>query len=314
MSYNPYAYAQQDEGNMYVNDRSQQNAGHMPAQHQNPRVFGKTAAAPPPPQQQHANGPNGAFPFQDPRSSMAYQLGQSAFSNIIGQNNFNQIQENLSKATGNSSSLSHYFQVSNSYVFRKLKIILLPFLHRNWQRLPIPQSGTGVGPSFQVPRVDVNSPDMYIPVMGLVTYILCWNFQQGLQGSFDPGNLYQRLSTTLASVLMDLFILKMGLFLLVSAKSPTTGITELACYVGYKFVPLTLALLLPSTPYFASVLGKIYLLIAFGVFLLRSVKFNLFVDGSNEVHTVKKSVVKKCNYFLFVYGFVWQSVLMWLMG
>lgn len=191
----------------------------------------------------------------------------------------------------------------------------MPFLHRNWQRVPNASSqGSTSAPSFQVPRVDLNSPDMYIPVMGLVTYILAWNFQQGMQGSFDPENLYQRLSTTLASVLLDLFILKMGLYLLVSSKSPTTSITELACYVGYKFVPLTLALLLPSKPYLVSLVGKVYLLIAFGVFLLRSVKFNLFVDSGNDVHTVKKSVVKKCNYFLFVYGFVWQSVLMWLMG
>lgn len=269
-----------------------------------------------PAQQAASDERSQGFPFQDPRSSVAYQLGQSAFSNFIGQSNLNQFQENLSKATGDSSSLSHYFQVSNGYVFRKLKIILIPFLHRSWQRLPSGGSNgnTTTGPSFQEPRVDVNSPDMYIPVMGLVTYILAWNFQQGLQGSFDPGNLYQRLSTTLASVLMDLFILKMGLFLLVSAKSPTTSITELACYVGYKFVPLTLALLLPSTPYVLSLLVKVYLLIAFGVFLLRSVKFNLFIDSGSEVHTIKKSVVKKCNYFLFVYGFLWQAVLMWLMG
>ncbi|SCU96750.1 LADA_0H02542g1_1 [Lachancea dasiensis] len=308
MSYNPYAYAAENGGNMNLNDR-------MPQVPQTPQVHHQQQQNSSYVQHQQAsNNMSSGNPFQNPGSSMAYQLGHSAFSNFIGQENLNHFQENLTKATGDSSSLAHYFQVSNSYVFRKLKIILLPFLHRNWQRLPGTQNGSGSGPTFQVPRIDVNSPDMYIPVMGLVTYILCWNFQQGLQGSFDPKNLYQRLSTTLASVLMDLFILKMGLFLLVSAKSPTTGIIELACYVGYKFVPLTLALLLPSTPYVASLVGKIYLLIAFGVFLLRSVKFNLFLDSGSDVHTVKKSVVKKCNYFLFLYGFVWQSVLMWLMG
>ncbi|CUS24338.1 LAQU0S15e02256g1_1 [Lachancea quebecensis] len=310
MSYNPYAYAA-DAGAMNVNDR-QQHPQHSPSfSAPNPQHLQNNPSVQAVPGAEQTQG----FSFQDPRSSMAYQLGQSAFSNFIGQNNLNNFQENLTKATSDSLSLSHYFQVSNSYVFRKLKTILMPFLHRNWQRVPNASShGSTSTPSFQVPRVDLNSPDMYIPVMGLVTYILAWNFQQGMQGSFDPENLYQRLSTTLASVLLDLFILKMGLYLLVSTKSPTTSITELACYVGYKFVPLTLALLLPSKPYLASLVGKVYLLIAFGVFLLRSVKFNLFVDGGNDVHTVKKSVVKKCNYFLFVYGFVWQSVLMWLMG
>ena len=108
--------------------------------------------------------------------------------------------------------------------------------------------------------------------------------------------------------------LKLGLYLLVNTSSSTTSITELLCYVGYKFVPLTIALFVPTQPKWVAVLGQIYLFSAFGVFLLRSVKFNLFNSSQDEMASIKKSTVKKCNYFLFVYGFVWQSVLMWLMG
>ncbi|SCW03081.1 LAFE_0G02520g1_1 [Lachancea fermentati] len=309
MSYNPYAYAAEND-DLKINDRN---------------VNKQTSFTPPQPQsfqqpfqqqfQQSAQqNDQASFSYQDPRTSMAYQLGQSAFSNFIGQDNFSQFQENLSKATGASSSLSHYFQVSNSYVFKKLKIIILPFIHGSWQRIPNASNSGSGGPSFQAPKVDVNSPDMYIPVMGLVTYILAWNFQQGLQGSFNPEYLYYKLSSTLAFVALDMVILKFGLYLLVPLNSAATSLAELTCYVGYKFVPLTIAMLLPSSPYYLFLLGKVYLFIAFGVFLLRSVKFNLLVDSGNEFHTVKKSVVRKCNYFLFVYGFVWQSVLMWLMG
>lgn len=338
MSYNPYAYAS-DEGTMsdrFGHGVSGQNlgssgpqqtsrAGYPPeAQFQGaPQAFQGTpqgfqgspmnqgmpmnsgASASP------ENSGSGARPFQNPSASMAYQLGQSAFSNFIGQENFSQFQETVTKAAAGSSSISHYFQVTTAYVLRKLQLILLPFLNkRNWQRMPDTQNQG----AFLPPKDDVNSPDLYIPVMGLVSYILIWNVQKGLQGDFNPENLYYKLSSTLAFVGLDLVILKLGLYLLVNTNSPTSSFIELICYVGYKFVPLTLVLFSPSKPFYISMLAKIYLFIAFGVFLLRSVKFNLFFSANNDMSSIKKSTVKKCNYFLFVYGFFWQSILMWLMA
>ncbi|QLG70172.1 hypothetical protein HG535_0A01110 [Zygotorulaspora mrakii] len=334
MSYNPYAYASEEGA---VNDRFDQG---IPGRDMHPVVeqqqqqgkgpiTGYPSRAPFQAGSQgiqgmHGNqgmaaglpGPSsssgaGNGPFQSGSTSMAYQLGQSAFSNFIGQENFSQFQATVSKATSGSSGLSHYFQVTTAYVLRKLQIILMPFLNKsNWQRLPDPQ----VQGAFLPPKDDVNSPDLYIPVMGLVTYILIWNMQKGLQGDFNPENLYYKLSSTLAFVGLDLVILKLGLYLLVSTNSPTASFIELICYVGYKFVPLTLVLFSPSKPFYASMLAKVYLFIAFGVFLLRAVKFNLFFDANNDMGSIKKSTVKKCNYFLFVYGFFWQSVLMWLMA
>lgn len=307
MSYNPYAYGS-NTGSM--NDRfSHEATGHTAL----PQVHESST------QDQFASntkqdGPGG-MPFQNPTTSMAYQLGQSAFTNFIGQQNFSQFQDTVNKATAGSSSLSHYFQVNTAYVLKKLQIILLPFFKRtNWQRVPDTQSQGGGALSFLPPKDDVNSPDLYIPIMGLVTYILIWNMQKGLEGSFNPENLYYKLSSTLAFVGLDLVILKLGLYLLVNTNSPTSSITELVCYVGYKFVPLTMVLFSPSRPLYVSMLAKVYLFIAFGVFLLRSVKFNLFVNANNDMANIKKSTVKKCNYFLFVYGFFWQSILMWLMA
>ena len=314
MSYNPYAYATSEQNG--VNDRF----SHTPQQQRpmqiprNTPVNGQANAN----MNANVNGSRGGFPFQDPRGSMAFQLGQSAFSNFIGQDNFNQFQETVNKATANaagSQQISTYFQVSTRYVINKLKLILVPFLNgtKNWQR--IMDSG-----NFLPPRDDVNSPDMYMPIMGLVTYILIWNTQQGLKGSFNPEDLYYKLSSTLAFVCLDLLILKLGLYLLIDSTIPSFSLVELLCYVGYKFVPLILAQLLTNVtmPFNLNILIKFYLFIAFGVFLLRSVKFNLLSRSGAEdddIHvSISKSTVKKCNYFLFVYGFIWQNVLMWLMG
>lgn len=310
MSYNPYAYTSNDAS---INDRFTREVRGQFASREQP-VMQEAV-----PQGHFASSGGPAQPegtaFQNPTASMAYQLGQSAFTNFIGQQNFSQFQETVTKAAGSSSSVSHYFQVTTSYVLRKLQIILLPFFKKtSWQRIPDTQSQASGSLSFLPPKDDVNSPDLYIPIMGLVTYILVWNMQKGLQGSFNPENLYYKLSSTLAFVGLDLVILKLGLYLLVNVNSPTSSLTELVCYVGYKFVPLSLVLFSPSRPLYISMAAKVYLFIAFGVFLLRSVKFNLFMNANNDMANIKKSTVRKCNYFLFVYGFFWQSVLMWLMA
>lgn len=314
MSYNPYAYASNDAA---INDRFSHDTSKQSQEYQNQQQIphqNQESSSRPHFQTSNQGSQKGA-PLQNPSTSMAYQLGQSAFSNFIGQENFSQFQETVSKATAGSSSLSHYFQVTTAYVLRKLQIVLLPFFNKNnWQRIPDTQSQGGGPASFLPPKDDVNSPDLYIPLMGLVTYILIWNIQKGLQGSFNPENLYYKLSSTLAFVALDLVILKLGLYLLVNTNSPTSTLVELICYVGYKFVPLTLVLFSPSKPLYVSMLAKVYLFIAFGVFLLRSVKFNLFINANNDMANIKKSTVKKCNYFLFVYGFFWQSILMWLMA
>lgn len=300
MSYNPYTYPVQGANERFARD------SYVPMQ-------GAGAQGVPSAQEfRGMQGTQSGQSYPDPSTSMAYQLGQTAFTNFIGQQNFSQFQE-VSKAT--TSSLSHYFQVTTDYVLRKIKLILLPFFNRSsWQRLPASQMQGPGSISFMPPKDDMNSPDLYIPIMGLVTYILIWNVQRGLEGSFNPENLYYKLSSTLAFVALDLVILKLGLYLLVNTRSPTASLTELICYVGYKFVPLTLVLLFPRKPLALSLLIKVYLFIAFGVFLLRSVKFNLFNASNDEMASIKKSTVKKCNYFLFVYGFLWQSILMWLMG
>ncbi|CCK70722.1 protein transporter YIF1 KNAG_0F00530 [Huiozyma naganishii CBS 8797] len=301
MAYNPYYNL--DGGQGSVNDR-------VPLQQPQQHV-----------QQQQQQPQQGSQMNVGPAGSMAFQLGQNAFSSFIGQENFSQFQETVSRAATGSAYLSHYFQVSTSFVFAKIRQILLPFLKgNNWQRTPAGgpsgngASGTGPTVTFLSPIEDENSPDMYVPLMALVTYILVWNIKQGLAGAFNPENLYYKLSSILAFVALDLCILKLGLYLLVHTASPTASVTELTCYVGYKFVPLTLALLLPKKPRWVGILGTVYLFVAFGVFLLRSVKFNLFNDAVADIIGVKKSTVKQCNYFLFVYGFVWQSVLMWLMA
>lgn len=87
---------------------------------------------------------------------------------------------------------------------------------------------------FLPPREDVNSPDMYIPVMAFVTYILLSTLLAGLRGVFRPELLGLTATNAFAVVVIELLLLKLGTYLLnISNESQWL---DLVAYSGYKFV------------------------------------------------------------------------------
>lgn len=99
--------------------------------------------------------------------------------------------------------MKHHFNVSNSYVIHKLKVVVFPWTHKSWSRR-VHRSEQGQA-EYQDPRDDINSPDLYIPrtlaslfpaiisfefvlfaVMAFVTYVLISAFHSGLQSRFHP--------------------------------------------------------------------------------------------------------------------------------
>jgi len=132
------------------------------------------------------------------------------------------------------SALKHYFNVSNSYVVTKLFIVLFPWRHRPWSRQQAGMTSNGQGPLFLPPREDINSPDMYIPVMAFVTYILLSTLLAGLRGAFRPELLGLTATNAFAIVIIELILLKLGTYLLnISNESQWL---DLVAYSGYKFV------------------------------------------------------------------------------
>jgi len=133
----------------------------------------------------------------------------------------------------NVSALKHYFIVTNSYVINKLFLVLFPWRHKPWTRRQ------ATGPSGQEawylpPRDDVNSPDMYIPVMSLVTYIFLQALISGLKGQFQPELFGYIATTALVAVIVEILGLKLGCYLL--SISNESQLLDLVAYSGYKFV------------------------------------------------------------------------------
>lgn len=100
---------------------------------------------------------------------------------------------------------------------------------------------------FKPPRLDVNSPDMYIPVMSFVTYIVLIGTIMGLEKRFKPEVLTMAASTAMFFTLIEVLFLRLGIYLLgVGSGNNANGVsqqqesgvslTDLVAYAGYKFV------------------------------------------------------------------------------
>ena len=69
--------------------------------------------------------------------------------------------------------IKDYFDVTNRYVLNKLRIILFPFTLKtdDWKRQGMTYEFSNEG-TMVTPRGDLQAPDMYIPLMSFVTFIL----------------------------------------------------------------------------------------------------------------------------------------------
>lgn len=151
-------------------------------------------------------------------------------------------------------ALKHYFNVSNSYVLNKLSLVLFPWNHKPWSRQQVRlhhllledttdnqlTATQQYSSMFLPPRDDLNSPDMYIPVMALVTYILLSAMLAGFRGNFHPELLGSITTTAIAVVVFEIVCLKLAMYIL--SISSDSQLLDLVAYSGYKFVGIILTL------------------------------------------------------------------------
>ena len=84
------------------------------------------------------------------------------------------------------------------------------------------------------PRDDLNSPDLYIPTMAFVTYILVSGYLLGIQNRFSPEVLSIQASSALAWLIIEVVVVLLSLYLL--SISCSLGFFHLIAFGGYKFV------------------------------------------------------------------------------
>jgi hypothetical protein len=87
------------------------------------------------------------------------------------------------------------------------------------------------------PRKDLNVPDLYIPVMGLITYVLLTGFIMGTQMRFTPEDLGINASSLLAWLAFEIILIWLGLFL--ARVTAQLSLLDIISYCSYKYISIT---------------------------------------------------------------------------
>jgi hypothetical protein len=139
-------------------------------------------------------------------------------------------------------SLRYYFDVNNAYVLRKLLALLFPFSKRRWARLSAAEAaGTGrhagdaggAGAAPAPPAHDENAPDLYIPTMAFITFVLVAGLVKGVGDAFHPDVLVAAASAALAAAALEVFLVRAALYTF--AADAAVPLLDLAALAGYKF-------------------------------------------------------------------------------
>jgi hypothetical protein len=138
------------------------------------------------------------------------------------------------------TNMRRYFNVHHGYVLRKLL----------WQLCPLPMAkmkGGELGLDkdwtvriFEGLEVGLEEPDMYIPLMAFVTYVLLCGLVKGLHDMFHPDVLASTLSFAMTLLVAEVLCAKAGFFVSVAIQAPVLDLTAL---LGYKYYYLSLQLL-----------------------------------------------------------------------
>ncbi|KAK5128991.1 hypothetical protein LTR85_000324 [Meristemomyces frigidus] len=277
--------------------------------------------------------------MNDPTAQMGLQMGQSAMK--VGQE---YMEQNINRFV-NVSALKHYFNVTNRYVLTKLLIVLFPWRHRPWSRQQSRMDPSGKGAEFLPPREDVNSPDMYIPLMAFVTYVLLSTLIAGLNGRFEPQLLGITFSNASIIIILELVFLWLGRYLL--SINSESQIYDLVAYSGYKFVGVIVTIAIAAifnrgqgtggwvgwTVFAYTFMANAFFLPDYVLRLfrahfgypiphkltslpqLRSLKYVLLPSdnspGNPTMNPIARSQRTTRTYFLFGYSYVVQFVFMW---
>jgi hypothetical protein len=77
--------------------------------------------------------------------------------------------------------LKPYFTVDNKYVSRKLKLVVFPFLYNENKSIgeEIESENSDDTPNKGISRSSIAFPDLYVPLMGFITFLLVVAFSLG---------------------------------------------------------------------------------------------------------------------------------------
>ncbi|XP_065832476.1 protein YIF1B-B-like [Oscarella lobularis] len=229
----------------------------------------------------------------DPMANVAMQYG----SHLAGKGR--EIVDEKVNRFLSTSRLKYYFAVDTKYVLRKLSLLIFPFHHTNW-------SVTYNKSEPVVPRYSVNAPDLYIPTMAFVTYVLLIGLIMGVQQRFSPDQLGIAASSALVWLCLEVGAITISIYLLnITADLRTL---DLLAFCGYKYVGmisiLIAGLLIGNQGYYGLLIWKS---ITLAYFLSRTLS-RIILPATSTDGVAR--VGKRRNLLLIIVAFV-QPLFMW---
>ncbi len=150
--------------------------------------------------------------------------------------------------------------------------LLFPFTKKQWQR-SMTDGFEGRPPAPKLPIADTNAPDLYIPVMALVTYVLITGMAHGTSADFSPEVL---INITSASLVTQLLELGLVLLVFILASVPRPAVLDCLAWCSNKYVGALLCnalyLLFGTVGFYVALL---YTGAAMAFFLVQTLQGNL---------------------------------------
>ena len=167
--------------------------------------------------------------------------------------------------------LKPYFNVTNKYVLLKLIYIILPFLYKVDSNLSTQQN------------LKIESPDLYIPLMSFITYVLLIGFNSAYQQQkiFEPEILGKIASKNSFILFIQVALSKLTMFIFSNIQIP---FLDVLCFIGYKMVLIVLVVIIwilfpiVSVVYFLITLISILSMI----FFTKSLKMRISQESSSQ--------------------------------
>ncbi|KAL2077160.1 hypothetical protein ACEWY4_026664 [Coilia grayii] len=237
--------------------------------------------------------------FADPMANAAMMYGSS-----IADKGKDIVNKELSRFVS-VNKLKYFFAVDTKYVIKKLVLLMFPYTHQDWEvryhrDTPLP------------PRHDVNAPDLYIPSMAFITYILLAGMALGIQKRFSPEVLGLCASTALVWMVIEVLAMLLSLYLLTVHSDLSTF--DLIAYSGYKYVGMIFTvlcgLLFGSDGYFVALAWSSCALM---FFIVRSLKMKILSSLSSDSMGAGASAKPRFRLYITMATAIFQPVIIyWL--
>lgn len=136
-----------------------------------------------------------------------------------------------------------YFNVTHGYVARKALWQIVPMPNPKKKALDgeILAEKDWTSRMYDGLEVEIEEPDMYIPVMGFVTYVVLCAMLRGLQDEFTPEVLSATISFAFILLFLEVTIAKAVLYMGGAVNAP---VLDIAALLGYKYFYLSIQIIL----------------------------------------------------------------------